>query len=178
MCDGLTFDLVLVTSSKLIFRSSGSSGHDQIAKTGVTRRSDWCLNFKVSCQPVTPQVRSIDKISGFSFWQITYQNWLQSNNGTIGFVLSSRVEWYTFCLEKVKLHVGLRSISGQRWSGQHIELGRSFCIVFASVAHCKHIGAFPDSLVQFGQELLMKNYDKLKWPLWRHTGRHKLLMQS
>ena len=65
---------------------------------------------------------------------------------------------------KVKLHVGLRSISGQRWSGQDIELGRSFCILFASAAHCEHIGAFPDSLAQFGRELSMKNYDKLKCP--------------
>ena len=134
--------------------------------------------FKVSYQPVKSQVRSIDKMLGFSFWQITSQKWSQSNNGTIGFVLSSRVEWYTFCLEKVKLHDDLRSSSGQRWSGPDIELGRSFCISFASAAHCQHIGAFPDSLAQFGRELLMKNYDKLKWPLWRHTGRHKLLMQS
>ena len=49
--DGLTFDLVLVPSSKWIFQSSGSSGHGQIAgraisKTGVTRRSDWYLNLR------------------------------------------------------------------------------------------------------------------------------------
>ena len=49
--DGLTFDLVLVPSSKLIFQSRGSSGHDQLARraisnTGVTRRSDWYLNLR------------------------------------------------------------------------------------------------------------------------------------
>ena len=57
-----------------------------------------------------------------------------------------------FCLGKVKLHVELRSRSGQ-----YLDLGWSRCISLDLAAHFEHIGDFPDSLAQFGQELLTKN---------------------
>ena len=62
-----------------------------------------------------------------------------------------------FCLGKVKFHADLRSRSGHGWPGQYLDLGWSCCISLDSAAHSEHIGAFPDALAQFGQELLTKN---------------------
>ena len=62
-----------------------------------------------------------------------------------------------FCLGKVKLHVDLRSRSSHGWTGQYLDLGWLCCISLDSAAYSEHIGAFPDALAQFGQELLTKN---------------------
>ena len=78
------------------------------------------------------------------------------------FVLPRRVELYTFCLGKIKIHVDLRSRSGHDWPGQYLDLGWPCCISLDWAAHFEHIGAFPDDLAQFGQELLTKSYDKVK----------------
>ena len=62
-----------------------------------------------------------------------------------------------FSLGTVKFHVELRSRSGHGWTGQYLDLGWSCCISLDLAAHLEHIGAFPDALAQFGQELLTKN---------------------
>ena len=84
--------------------------------------------------------------------------WLEQNTTSIMYML--RKYRYdpryseTFCLEKVKLHVDLRSWSGHVWPGQYLDLGWSCCKSFGSAAHSEHVGAVPDALAQFGQELL------------------------
>ena len=52
----------------------------------------------------------------------------------------------------------LTSGQGQVTAGQvkYLDLGWSCCISLDSAAHSEHIGAFPDALAQFGQELLTK----------------------
>ena len=54
------------------------------------------------------------------------------------------------------LHVDLRSKSGHGWPGQYLDLGWSCFISLDLATHSEHIGAFPDALAQFDQELLTK----------------------
>ena len=51
----------------------------------------------------------------------------------------------------------LTSCQGQVTAGQVSTLTKGGCISLESAAHSEHIGAFPDALAQFGQELLTKN---------------------
>ena len=53
------------------------------------------------------------------------------------------------CWPQVKVRSG--------WPGQYLDLGCSCCISLDSAAYSEHIGAFPDALAQFGQELLTNN---------------------
>ena len=69
------------------------------------------------------------------------------------FCLPSRVEWYTFCLGKIKFHVYLGSRAGHGWPGQYLDLGWSCYTSLDFAAHTEHIGALSDALAQFGQEL-------------------------
>ena len=46
--------------------------------------------------------------------------------------------------------------SGHGWPGQYLDISWSCCIYLDLAAHSEHIGAFPDALAQFGQELLTK----------------------
>ena len=62
-----------------------------------------------------------------------------------------------FFLGKVNFQVDLRSRSGHGFPGQYLDLGWSCCISLDLAAYSEHIGAFPDVLAQFGQELLTKN---------------------
>ena len=116
-----------------------------------------------------------DIMSGFGFGQTTSPKMIaeQQLHHRVCLVKPNRMIYFLFrkgqvtCWPEVKLRTALaRSGHWTREVVLHIiRLGNSL--------RGEHIGAFSDPLAQFGRELLTKNYDKLKWPLWRHTWCHK-----
>ena len=135
---------------------------ESIPKTNATSRSPtWprsAVAYVCTCDwPASPNELSSRERRQPSQLSLLKRNPLHKHSGTIVFIMPRRVEWYTFCLRKVKFQVAFRSRSGHGWTGQYLDLGWSCCISLDLATHSEHIGAFSDALAQFSQEILTKN---------------------
>ena len=102
----------------------------------VTIRSDWYPNLRSQVNRWPQRSGQLFKGWGLVFGSILRQKWPQSNNSSTIVIRSScRVEWYTFCLVKVKIKVDPEvKVRSHHLRYQSIwELGASTMVPFSTL---------------------------------------------